>query len=143
MSAVVDQPELDVGEHPIVFFDGVCGLCNHSVKRLLKLDKRQRLRFAPLQGETARKLLDARDIQDLNSLVLYDARGASRRSTAVVRILGHVGGIYRFASCCLWLIPSPIRNAGYRFVAHYRYRWFGKHEACRLPQPGERERFLT
>ena len=142
MATVVDQPELDVSEHPIVFFDGVCGLCDHTVKRLLKLDKRGRLRFAPLQGETAKKLLDSKDIQELKSLVFYDARGASRCSTAVVRILWTVGGIYRFAGCCLWLIPSPLRNSGYRFVSHFRYRWFGRHEACRLPQPGERERFL-
>ncbi|MES2788392.1 MAG: DCC1-like thiol-disulfide oxidoreductase family protein [Planctomycetota bacterium] len=142
MTAVVERSELDLAQHPIVFFDGVCGLCDHTVKLLLRLDRRQRLRFAPLQGETAAQLLEAADIQELKSLVMYDRQGVSRCSTAVVRILWHVGGLYRIPSSLLWLIPSPIRNWGYRFVAAHRYQWFGKHEACRLPVPSERARFL-
>lgn len=141
MLTVSEHPELQVG-HPIVFFDGVCGLCDRAVKRLLKMDGRRVLRFAPLQGETAHELLAAQDTQDLKSMIVYDGRGAARYSTAVVRILWHVGGFWRFLSYCLWLIPKPIRDFGYRFVAHRRYRWFGKTEACRLPQPGERELFL-
>lgn len=142
MSAVTERPDLNIVEHPIVFFDGVCGLCDHTVKRLLKMDRQGKLRFAPLQGETASQLLDQSDILELKSLVLYDDRGPARHSTAVTRILWHVGGIWRFVSLCLWLIPSPIRNWGYRFVSKHRYRWFGKTEACRLPQPGEAARFL-
>lgn len=143
MTTVAEPPKIDVSEHPIVFFDGVCGLCDQTVKRLLRLDRRQRLLFAPLQGETAQRLLQTGDIQELKSLVVYDRYGTSRYSTAVVRILWHLGGLYRVLSGCLWLIPAPIRNWGYRFVAARRYRWFGKHDACRLPAPGERERFLA
>lgn len=142
MAAVAEKLELDVRQHPIVFFDGVCGLCDHTVKRLLKLDSRHRMLFAPLQGETAAQLLPPVDIQELKSLVVCDRHGVARCSTAVVRILWHLGGLYRVLSCLLWLIPSPIRNWGYRFVAARRYHWFGKHDACRLPLPGERERFL-
>lgn len=142
MSAVAEPPKRIVSQHPIVFFDGVCGLCDYTVKRLLRMDTRQRLRFAPLQGETAAKLLENADIQELKSLVVFDSRGFSRCSTAVVRILWHLGGLYRVSSCLLWLVPKPIRNWGYRFVSTHRYQWFGKHDACRLPSPGERERFL-
>ncbi len=142
MAAVVEDPKIDVNEHPIVFFDGVCGLCDQTVKRLLRLDTNRRLMFAPLQGETAQQLLTETDIQGLKSLVVYDRAGQSRYSTAVVRILWHLGGLYRILSALLWVIPSPIRNWGYRFVAARRYQWFGKHDACRLPAPGERERFL-
>ena len=142
ITTVAEAPQLNVRQHPIVFFDGVCGLCDQTVKWLLRLDTRRRLMFAPLQGETAKQLLDATDIQELKSLVVYDVQGASRCSTAVVRILWHLGGLYRIPSCLLWVIPSPIRNWGYRFVAARRYRWFGKHDACRLPAPGEREQFL-
>lgn len=140
--SVCNQPPLDVEDHPIVFFDGVCGLCDQTVKRLLRWDKRRRLTFAPLQGVTAKSLLNSTEIQELKSLILYDGRGCSRHSTAVVRILCHVGGWYRLAGYALWLIPSPIRNWGYRFVSAHRYQWFGRHDACRLPQPGEQERFL-
>lgn len=142
MPNATQQADLDVSQHPIIFFDGVCGLCDRSVKSLLKMDHRGKLRFAPLQGETAQTLLDPLDIQELKSLVIYDERGAARESTAMVRILWHLGGIWRFISWNLWLIPRPIRNWGYRFVSSRRYQWFGKTEACRLPQPGEAERFL-
>lgn len=127
---------------PIVFFDGVCALCNHSVQKLLKMDRKQRLKFAPLQGETAAAQLSEADRRDLKTLVFCDQQGTARYSTAVVRILWQVGGIWSFFGSLLWLIPSPIRNWGYRFVSAHRYKWFGKHETCRLPKPGERERFL-
>ncbi len=142
MSAATQQSDLDVGQHPVVFFDGVCGLCDLSVKSLLKMDHQGKLRFAPLQGETAKLLLEPHDIQELKSLVICDSQGVARYSTAVVRILWHLGGIWRFVSWNLWLIPRPIRNWGYRVVATRRYQWFGKTEACRLPQPGETDRFL-
>jgi predicted DCC family thiol-disulfide oxidoreductase YuxK len=142
VAAAEQRPDSNIGPHPIVFFDGVCGLCDRTVKWLLKVDRQRSLRFAPLQGETARQLLEAPDIRDLKSLVIYDEHGIARSSTAVVRILWHVGGIWRFVSYGLWLIPSPIRNWGYRFVSAHRYRWFGKTDVCRLPQPGEAARFL-
>jgi predicted DCC family thiol-disulfide oxidoreductase YuxK len=129
-------------EQPIVFFDGVCALCNHAVQTLLKIDRRHRLKFAPLQGETAIVELPEADRRELKTLVIRDHRGVARYSTAVVRILWQIGGIWSFFGTCLWLIPSPIRNWGYRFVSARRYKWFGKYESCRLPKPGERERFL-
>lgn len=142
MTTIAERTDVDAAQHPIVFFDGVCGLCDHTVKRLLRLDSRHTLRFAPLQGATAGQLLETADVKELKSLVVYDQHGTARYSTAVVRILWHLGGLYRVLSYSLWLIPRPIRNLGYRFVAARRYRWFGKHDACRLPQPGEQERFL-
>ena len=142
MSSNIPLSELDVDQHPIVFFDGVCGLCDMTVTRLLKMDRRGKLKFAPLQGETARQFLEPRDIQELKSLIYFDGRGPVRASTAVVRILWQLGGIWRFVSCNLWMIPLPLRNWGYGFVARRRYDWFGKKESCRLPQPGEMDRFL-
>lgn len=127
---------------PVVFFDGVCALCNQAVQRLLKMDRQHRLKFAPLQGETARQCLTEADIRELKTLVVHDQAGVARYSSAVVRILWHVGGLWSFVGSCLWLIPRPIRDWGYQFVSARRYRWFGKHDACRLPLPGEREQFL-
>lgn len=127
---------------PVVFFDGVCALCNHAVQSLLIMDRKRRLKFAPLQGETAASLLPESDIRELKTLVIVDRQGIARHSTAVVRILWHVGGMWRLASMSLWLIPWPLRDWGYRFVSARRYQWFGKHESCRMPRPGEREQFL-
>lgn len=129
-------------DQPIVFFDGVCGLCDHVVQTLLRIDRHHRLKFAPLQGTTATSRLPEADRRDLKSLVICDSRGVGRYSTAVVRVLWNVGGVWSFLGTCLWLIPRPIRNWCYRFVSANRYRWFGKRESCRMPLPGEREQFL-
>jgi predicted DCC family thiol-disulfide oxidoreductase YuxK len=131
-----------VSGDPIVFFDGVCGLCNSSVDFVLRHDRQGRMRFAPLQGETAARLLPAEDRDNLGSLVLWEDGRAYRRSTAVVRILSKLGGGWTVLAAGMWLIPAPLRNAGYRIVAKLRYRLFGKKETCRLPSPEERSRFL-
>ena len=127
---------------PIVFFDGVCGLCNSSVDFVLRHDRDGRLRFAALQGATAEQLLPPPDRQSLGSLVLWDEGHLYRRSTAVVRILWKLGSFWKVPASLLWLVPAPLRNLGYRVVAALRYRLFGKKSACRMPTPAERSRFL-
>lgn len=127
---------------PIVFFDGVCGLCNESVDRLVKWDRHAVFKLAPLQGETARQWLSPSDTQQLGSVVLIADGRTFRKSAAVVRILCRLGTFGRIAGVLLWLIPRPIRDLGYVIVARNRYRWFGKKETCRLPTAEERTRFL-
>jgi len=129
-------------QRPIVFFDGVCGLCNFWVDFLIARDPDGRLAFAPLQGETARQLLTDADRQQLHSLVLWTQQKAYRKSAAVVRILWHLGGFWNVLGTLLWLVPLPIRNLGYDVVAKNRYRLFGKKETCRMPTPAERTRLL-
>ena len=126
---------------PIVFFDGVCGLCNAVVDVLLRADRRQILRFAPLQGETAARLLRLGPGDTLDTIRLLDERGAHDKSTAALRICGHLGGPWHLARA-LWLIPRPWRDLVYGWVARNRYAWFGKKTACRLPTAAERARFL-
>lgn len=128
--------------HPVLFFDGVCGLCNVAVNWLMARDPDGVLRFAPLQGETAERWLPESDRGCLDSLVLLDGAGRSRRTRAVVRALGHLGGRWRAASWALSLIPGPLRDLGYRAVSKVRYAVWGKKESCRMPTPAERERFL-
>ncbi|MEX0704059.1 MAG: DCC1-like thiol-disulfide oxidoreductase family protein [Planctomycetales bacterium] len=127
---------------PIVFFDGVCGLCDRAVNSIMAADRRGVFRFAPLQGETAARLLDRKDAEALSTLVLLDERGTWRRSSAVVRILRRLGGARRLIGALLWLVPKPLRDLGYRAVAWQRYRLFGKRDACRMPKPEERDRML-
>lgn len=129
-------------DHPIVFFDGVCGLCNHTVDFLLRHDRTGRLRFAPLQGETAAAVLNPELRRDLNTLVLAHQNRVFVRSSAVARILMQLPGFWRITGAALWLIPWPLRDLGYRLVSVLRYRLFGKHESCRMPAPEERLRFL-
>jgi predicted DCC family thiol-disulfide oxidoreductase YuxK len=126
----------------IVFFDGVCGLCNHTVNFLMSRDLQGVLKFAPLQGDTAACLVPEKARQDLNSFVFANSGRLYYRSGAMARILMRIGGLWRILGAMLWLIPWPLRDAGYRIVAALRYRLFGKHESCRLPTAEERNRFL-
>ena len=130
------------GVRKILFFDGVCGLCNASVDFVLTRDVNGRFQFSPLQGETARSLLKPEDINDLSSMVLWVDGQTYRKTAAVVRVLWSLGPVWQVLGTFLWLIPLPVRNLGYTLVAKNRYRLFGKKETCRLPTPEERARFL-
>lgn len=146
MTLVNAKPELkptkSVDDGPIVFFDGVCGLCNHFVDFVMRYDSAGRIRFAPLQGETAARCADASDIRDLKSLVVVQNDETFRRTAAVVRVLWTLNGVWRVAGTLLWLIPAPLRDLLYNGVARIRYRVFGKRETCRMPTPEERSRVL-
>lgn len=133
----------------VVFFDGVCGLCNRFVDFVLSRDRRGAIRFAPLQGETARQVLSSElpvpsaKTQSFDTIVWLDSSSREFvRSAAAVRVLWRLGGVWSMIGWLLWLIPRPLRDVGYRLVAANRYRLFGKKETCRLPSPAERERFL-
>ncbi len=126
----------------IVFFDGVCGLCNHTVDFLLRRDAEEILRFAPLQGTTATQMLP-QDVRDrLDTIAYYRIGQRYYRSTALLRVLRDLGGFWGVLGVLLWVIPSPLRDAGYRCVSVLRYRIFGKRAACRVPTSEERARFL-
>ena len=133
----------------VVFFDGVCGLCNRFVDFVLSRDRRGAIRFAPLQGETAKRRPNAecREPNAIDStfstVVWSDSRGAEfLRSAAAVRVLWQLGGVWWLIGWLLWLIPLPLRDLGYRVIAANRYRLFGKKETCRMPTAAERARFL-
>ena len=133
----------------VLFFDGVCGLCNHLVDFVLSRDRRGAIRFAPLQGETAARVLSGEwrvaspGTQTFDTVVWLDSSSREFvRSAAAVRVLWTIGGVWWLNGWLLWLIPRPLRDVGYRLVATNRYHLFGKKETCRLPAPAERERFL-
>ncbi|MBB4130927.1 thiol-disulfide oxidoreductase DCC family protein [Xanthomonas sp. 3075] len=126
-----------------IVFDGVCLLCNGWVKFLLKHDRRGRYRFAAMQGEAGRALLQHHglDPDDPLSFLLVDASGAWTDSDAIVRVLAGLGGLWRLAGV-LRVVPRRVRDIGYRRIARNRYRWFGRSEHCMLPTPEQRARFL-
>lgn len=138
-----EELPVDPATHPVLFFDGVCGLCDATVNWLLARDRQGVLRYAPLQGETASCVLPPADAQNLRSVVLVDGQGIHRRSRAAIRTLEHLGGRYRAYARLLWLVPGPLREVLYKLVSKMRYRLFGKKDLCRLPKPEESERFLA
>jgi predicted DCC family thiol-disulfide oxidoreductase YuxK len=137
----VDQREVEAVRR-VLFFDGVCGLCNWSIDFVLKRDVQGDFQFSPLQGETAKTLLASSDVSDLNTMVLWVSGRTYRKSAAAVRVLWQLSPFWKSVGTALWLIPLPLRDLGYSIVASNRYRLFGKKETCRLPTPEERARFL-
>ncbi|MCH2201362.1 MAG: DCC1-like thiol-disulfide oxidoreductase family protein [Fuerstiella sp.] len=138
-----DSSEDPVTADRIVFFDGVCGLCNHTVDFLLRRDTKGRLKFAPLQGTTATEVLPSDVRKQLDTMAYYRDGQLYYRSTAVLQVIRDLGGAWgRFATLLL-VIPPTVRNFGYRCVSASRYCIFGKQEACRIPTTEERTRFLN
>ena len=127
----------------IVVFDGVCVLCSGWVGFLLRHDRARQFRFAAMQGEAGRGLLDAHglDPDDPMSFLLLDASGARTDSDAIIAVLARLGGAWRGA-CLLRVVPRQLRDSLYRRLARNRYRWFGRRDACHLPSATERDRFL-
>ncbi len=143
MTTAATHPEtLDIKVRPLVLFDGVCGLCNWFVSFILKRDRAGVFLFSPLQGETAARLLSEEERANLSTVVLMHRGRAFRHSAAVVRIFWALGGFWSLIGTLLWIVPRPVRDWGYRFVARNRYRWFGKKETCRLPTAEEIARLL-
>jgi predicted DCC family thiol-disulfide oxidoreductase YuxK len=132
----------EFADESIVFYDGECGMCDRFVSFCIPQDKHHRLKYAALQGETARRLLQPKYLENLKTVVFRDRGQQFTHSAAVVRILWKLGGIWAFLGTLMWLIPLPIRNFCYRIVARYRFQIFGKKDVCRLPNAEERRLFL-
>jgi len=125
----------------IVFYDGLCGFCDQAVQFLLQIDRRQTLRFAPLQGPTAAYYLSPSLREDLSTIVFLTPANAVQKSTAILSILWTVGGLWKLTGL-FFLIPRFIRDFAYTLIATNRYRWFGRLDTCRRPRPSEKARFL-
>ena len=135
------------GSGPVLLYDGLCGLCDRTVQMVLRADRRGVLRFAPLQGDFAAELFERHPrVRAVDSLVLVEPDGAGGervrvRSDAALALARHIGGAWRLAAV-LRVVPPPLRDAAYDLVARTRYRIFGRRDACRIPDPAERSRFI-
>jgi len=134
------------GGKRIVFFDGVCNLCNGYVDFLIQRDNARELMYASLQsraGETVSRAASATPPADsYYSVFLLDNDGAIyERSDAILKTSASLGGIYR-ALGVFWLVPRPIRDVVYATVARWRFRIFGTRQSCRIPTAQERAMFL-
>jgi predicted DCC family thiol-disulfide oxidoreductase YuxK len=133
---------------PILFYDGVCGLCDRTVQFVLRHDRAGRFRFATLQSGVARAILTrhGRDARDLDTMYLVlDADTPGERllckSDGILAVLRELGGSWRLLAAAQ-LVPRGLRDWAYDWVARNRYRWFGRYDHCALPRPEVRERFL-
>jgi predicted DCC family thiol-disulfide oxidoreductase YuxK len=134
--------------NPIVLYDGVCGLCNRLVQFILKHDSHDRFRFASLQSEFAQGLMTRHGVDPHDLDTVYVVKNHERsdetllaRSDAILYMLKELGGIWSLAGVGR-VLPRGLRDAVYKIVARNRYRVFGKHESCMLPEPKHRAKFL-
>lgn len=127
----------------ILYFDGVCNLCNGIVKFILRRDKDGAISFAPLQSRAGQDFLERYGPERIGAPSVFFAEDGrvSRRSTAALRVLRALGWPYA-ALYPLMLIPAPLRDLVYDLAARNRYRLFGRRETCMLPTPAIRDRFL-
>jgi predicted DCC family thiol-disulfide oxidoreductase YuxK len=128
----------------IILFDGVCNLCNNSVLFVIKRDKKDLFRYASLQSEIGQQLVRERgiDTSQVDSIILIEPGVAYfTKSDAALEIAQDLGGLWKLSSVFSW-IPKSIRDVVYDFVARNRYKWFGKKEACMVPTPELRAKFL-
>ncbi|MFT3908913.1 MAG: thiol-disulfide oxidoreductase DCC family protein [Ferruginibacter sp.] len=130
--------------HPIILFDGICNLCNSSVQYVIKHDPAASFKFASLQSEQGQNLLRQFNLatNDINSFVLIQDNKAYTRSTAALKVAKQIKGATKLLYGFI-IVPAFIRDAVYSFIAHNRYKWFGKRNECMAPTPSLKERFLN
>ncbi len=125
----------------VIFFDGVCGLCNGFVDFVMKIDREGKFKFSPLQSEFAKTTLPPEFTANLDSVVVQLDGKTLRKSKAVFAVLKNLGGVWGVAGA-FGVLPEGLLNKAYDLVAQHRYKIFGKKETCRFPTPEERTRFL-
>ncbi|MBS1568834.1 MAG: thiol-disulfide oxidoreductase DCC family protein [Bacteroidetes bacterium] len=128
----------------LVLFDGVCNLCNGAVQFIIRHDKHNRFRFAPLQSGAGRSILgEAGTPGDAFSTIVYLRKGkVLTKSKAVLHVARDLGGAWQLFHGLI-ILPRFLRDAAYDLVARNRFRWFGRRESCMVPGPGLEGRFLS
>ena len=125
----------------IIYFDGVCNLCNGFVDFVISQDLSNEFYFASLQGTTAQKELPIQDLR-LDTVILSTNGVVSKKSQAVLMIFKELGPFFKIISVLGNCLPTVACDLIYDFVAKNRYRFFGQKETCRIPTASERSKFL-
>lgn len=125
----------------VLFFDGICGLCNRFVDFVLKNDRSAKLLFSPLQGEVAKSRLPKDITVNLQTVVYLKEQQVLIKSDAVIEVLSDLGGVFKIAKI-FKILPRFARDFVYDLIARQRYFLFGQRETCRIPTAEERARFI-
>ena len=127
----------------VILFDGVCNLCNGVVRFIIKLDKKNVFKFASLQSAYGEGVVSSHHLHTapLETIVLVDGEKIYTQSDAVIAILKSLGGVWKLAEV-FKIIPKPVRNGVYRFIAKHRYNVFGKKETCMVPTEELKSKFI-
>ncbi|MBL7867238.1 MAG: thiol-disulfide oxidoreductase DCC family protein [Flavobacterium lindanitolerans] len=128
----------------IILFDGVCNLCDSSIQFIIKHDKKDIFRFVALQSEIGLEIINhiGIDTSKIDSILLYEpGKAYYYKAQAALKIAKELGGIYTAIS---WfsILPNFLTNTVYDYIAKNRYKWYGKKEACMIPTPELKAKFL-
>jgi predicted DCC family thiol-disulfide oxidoreductase YuxK len=137
------SPDPVIDNHSIILFDGVCNLCNSSVLFIIKRDPKARFYFAALQSDFGIAKLREYGISSVvpESVLLLEAGELCQKSTAALKIARNLSGLWP-AIYVFIIVPKFLRDFIYDFIARNRYRWFGKKDACMIPTPALKARFV-
>ena len=126
----------------IIFYDGLCAMCNRFIRILITLDKKEKFLLAPLQGKNGEILKEgfSKELKGIDSVIFYNKK-VYTKSSAVINILSELGGIYKLAYI-FNIIPSFISDSIYDYIARNRFQWFGKLDKCPMPEKKNISRFL-
>lgn len=140
----MNEDALKQYSYDLVLFDGVCNFCNSSINFVIDHDSQKRFKFASLQSEVGQQYLAqfSRNKKDFDSVLLVKNGRVFEKSDAALHIARHLDGAWKWLYFLRW-VPRVVRDMIYDLVAKNRYRIFGKSDACRLPNPELRERFLA
>jgi predicted DCC family thiol-disulfide oxidoreductase YuxK len=127
----------------VLYFDGVCNLCNGAIQFTLKRNKKQDIYFASLQSEIGQVMMKKYGIDNnnLSSLIFVENGIPYTESTGALKVTKYLNGLWPLMVAFL-IVPKFIRDSVYKFIAKNRYKWFGKQEVCWLPTPELKNRFL-
>ncbi len=128
----------------IIFFDGVCNLCNGAVNFVIDRDAKSQFRFSALQSEFAKNKLSSSGIDpgQLDTIILMQNDGSIKtKSSAALHIAKKLSGLWPLLFAFI-ILPKFFRDWVYDIVARYRYRWFGQADQCRMPTPELTRRFI-
>jgi predicted DCC family thiol-disulfide oxidoreductase YuxK len=128
----------------VILFDGVCNLCNNSVTKAIRYDKKNTFLFASIQSDTGKKIIDYLkiDTSKTDSIILYEPNVSyDVKATAALKIMNDFGGVWQLSNL-FWVFPESFRNLVYDYIAKNRYKWFGKKDSCMIPTKELKAKFL-
>ena len=127
--------------NPVIFFDGYCNLCNGAVQWIIKRDTKEQFYFTPISSQYAGRVLSPYFLTSVDSIVLIADGQTYIKSTAALEIASRLPYPYPLLKI-FSVIPAVLRDMVYDFIARNRYRIWGKRDACMIPTPDLKARFL-
>ncbi|SDH64455.1 Predicted thiol-disulfide oxidoreductase YuxK, DCC family [Pedobacter terrae] len=132
-----------ISKNPVIFFDGVCNLCNASVQFVIEHDQKDLFKFTALQGDYAKETLPKfnADLEKLATILLLEDGKLYTKSSAALRVARKLNGLIPLLYTFI-IVPKFMRDWVYDWIAKNRYKWWGKQESCWVPTPALKSKFL-